>query len=50
MSCPCPECTYEGPEACPGAPSGDTYCAWCGEASETDICATCQRRYEEETA
>ena len=23
-------------------------CGWCGEASDTDICATCQQRYEEE--
>jgi hypothetical protein len=25
-------------------------CAWCGEPSDTDICARCQERYEQETA
>jgi hypothetical protein len=23
-------------------------CGWCGDASDTDICATCQQRYEED--
>ena len=26
----------------------DRCCDWCGEPSETDICPTCQRRYEDE--
>ena len=26
----------------------DSWCDWCGEASDTDICASCQQRYEQE--
>lgn len=25
-------------------------CDWCGEPSDSDICAACQQRYEEEHA
>lgn len=37
--CHCWHCQETGP---------DQYCDWCGEPSDTDICATCRRRYEEE--
>ena len=26
----------------------EVWCDWCGEPSDTDICATCQQRYEED--
>lgn len=36
--CPCPDCSYDGPEG--------NWCDWCGEPSDTDICPACQYRYE----